>query len=289
MIWNPGAVVVGTDGSACSDLAVEWAAGAAFTRDAALQIVYAHRTTADRHADESAPMEMAREVLERAERVAEKAGPGLRIDTELTHDSPAHSLIEASASASLVVVGNRGHGGFHDMLLGSTSLETAMHAICPVAVIRPYRSPRRPDARIVVGVDGAPEALPALDFAFEEAARSGRGVTAVHAWVGPIESPGPGAMPYIVDLDGQRERESELLRKAVEPWRLRYPDEDIEYRAVSASAAGALVVASDEAHLVVVGSRGHGGFTGMLLGSAAVALIHHAGCPVIIAHSRQPE
>lgn len=283
-------VVVGTDGSGPSEAAVAWAAEAAAARRTGLDIIYAWFVTADLMVEEELSAQLraqAEQVLERAQRIAGKYGLA-ELNTRIVHDLPARALIEASDDASLVVVGNRGHGGFHDMLLGSTSVETAMHAQCPVVVVRPYTMPPDKPARIVVGVDGSEKSVPALDFAFEEAQRTGAKVVALHAWQGAIAAAGPGvAMPFVVDLQVQLEQEKKLLRDAVMPWRDRYPAMEIEYRDVEASTSSALVQASRGAHLVVVGSRGHGGFTGLLLGSAGLALIHHAACPVVIAHTPQ--
>ena len=74
----------------------------------------------------------------------------------------------------------------------------------------------------------------------------------------------------------------ELLADAVAPWALKYPAVEVEITVVDGSAASALVQASKGAALVVVGSRGHGGFTGLLLGSVSQALLRHADCPVAV-------
>ena len=75
----------------------------------------------------------------------------------------------------------------------------------------------------------------------------------------------------------------ELLADAVAPWALKYPAVEVEITVMAGSAPWALVQASNGAALVVVGSRGHGGFTGLLLGSVSQALLRHAACPVAVA------
>jgi nucleotide-binding universal stress UspA family protein len=186
-----------------------------------------------------------------------------------------------------VVVGNRGHGGFHDLLLGSTSLHTAMYAHCPVAVIRPSKlatADSEPSAgRIVVGVDESPRSHSALHFGFDHAERTGLGVTAVHAWQGAITTD-PIAITYGPGTDEQQRLAEQELADAVAPWVRRYPQVDVRRMTVEMSPADALVRQSMGANLVVVGSRGLGGFAALVLGSAGHALIHHSGCPVVITH-----
>lgn len=214
--------------------------------------------------------------------------PGLPCTTVSANESPAEALIDASATASLVVVGNRGHGGFHDLLLGSTSLHTAIHAHCPVAVVRPS-VPGEGRDRIVVGVDATPHSHAALDLAFTEARRMGKAITAVHAYISAITAYPTGLMPQIPDLEADRARAKELLDGELLPWLTRYPDIDVEAEVAQGSASSVLVQRSLGANLVVVGSRGRGGFTGLLIGSASHALIHHAGCPVLIAHHQHSD
>lgn len=249
------------------------------------------------HAAEDADVEdvkvHADHLLQQAQRTAAESASILDIRTRFVADNPAHAMIEASYNATMVVVGNRGHGGFHDLLLGSTSLHTAMHARCPVAVIR-LRLPAdetSADAaeRIVVGVDGSKRSAVALDFAFAHAERTGRGVTAVHAWQGPITAGTVGMMPYVADSQEQHQHEEQLLSNSVRPWLRRYPQIDFRKVSLQMSPAAALVRQSMGAHLAVVGSRGLGGFSGLLLGSTGQALIHHAGCPVVIVHGHLPE
>lgn len=87
-------------------------------------------------------------------------------------------------------------------------------------------------------------------------------------------------LPLVVDRN--RERETRNLVDAVAGTAGKYPDVAVRYLAVRGGAARALIDASFGAGLVVVGARGHGGFTGLLLGSVGQALLHRAGCPVAI-------
>jgi len=271
-------VVLGFDGSAPSESAARWAAVAADSRGAALRIVYASR---DRSDD-------GQEILEQGRRLVQRIRSELPVFTEIGLDSPAAALIRASAEASLVAVGNRGHGGFHDLLVGSTSLHTAMHAHSPVAVIRPTRLPEAgvgEAGHIVVGVDGPEQSHRALEFAFAEARRSRLPITAVHVWEAPIPISAPGGMPWVADFETIRENAEKLLHQVIAPWRERYPDVEVSAKTVEGPVPAVLVQESMGAQMIVVGTRGAGGFAGLLLGSASQALVHHAGCPVVVAHA----
>jgi nucleotide-binding universal stress UspA family protein len=225
----------------------------------------------------------ANRALTWARDTAARRGLALRIVQAESGQHPAEVLIAASDEASTVVIGHRGHGGFHDMLLGSTSLHTAMHARCPVAVVRPFAtSPQT----IVVGVDGSDYSECALEYAFTEADLTRYPIVAVNAWQGDITA-GSMGLPYVYDPIDRQNQAEKLLAETLEPWRDRYPGVTVHTEVVQLPASAALVERSYGAYLAVVGCRGLGGFTGMLLGSVGQALIHHAGSPVLIAHSGQ--
>lgn len=284
-------IVVGVDGSGSSDLAVEWAADAAQLRRRQLKIVYVMESPGPRIAYDHVSAELsaaARELTSRAESIARARNPALRIDTAAVHDDTAHALIRESDHATMVVVGNRGHGGFYDLLLGSTSLQTAMYAHCPVAVVRPRAATEAADlssqGRVVVGVDGSPRSVAALELAFTEADLRGIGLTAVHAWLAVVGE-GSAGMAYMHEAEVLEANAKSLLQEAVAGWRARYPHIDVHELTVQGSASGTLINQSMGAEVVVVGCRGRGGFAGLLLGSVSQALIHHAGCPVLVAHA----
>jgi nucleotide-binding universal stress UspA family protein len=117
---------------------------------------------------------------------------------------------------------------------------------------------------VVVGVDGSAGSGAAVGFAFEEAARRGTGLTAVHAW---------GA------LEGA---ESRVLSESLAGWSQRYPEVAVRQELVRGRPAAALIEQSRSAQLVVTGARGRGSFAGLLLGSVSQAVLHHAECPVVV-------
>ncbi|GHJ44553.1 universal stress protein [Catellatospora sp. TT07R-123] len=288
-----GPIVVGVDGSPAATEALDWAAAEAQLRGLPLRLVYAGDDPGPRlgdDADREAVGSAAQDVAEHAAQRVRTQHPDLAVEAVVVRDDPAHALIRESDTAWMVVVGSRGHGGFHDLMLGSTSLQTAMHANSCVAVVRPAaRASRQPvgeaPGRIVVGVDGSAESDVALRFAFDEAQRRGCGVTAVHAWLGPITT-GAAGMPFVYDMDTLRAQEESVVETALAPYREQYPHVETHRMTVESSAAAALTEHSMGAALVVVGCRGLGGFSGLLLGSVSQALIHHAGCPVVVAHER---
>ncbi|MBB5867864.1 nucleotide-binding universal stress UspA family protein [Allocatelliglobosispora scoriae] len=296
MTTQPDApIVAGTDGSASADTALRWAADEAHLQGRPLRIVHVLEFVGPRLGydylshDESSST--GRHILDRARATVLTHRPDLDVSTAEISDDAAHALIAESDSAAMVVVGSRGHGGFHDMILGSTSLQTATHARSPVAVVRPQQHQSQPpsgyaDRHLVVGVDGSSRSALALELAFAEAERRGIGVTAIHAWQRPVAS-GFGDAPVVHDTEALTAIETALLTDVLQTSRDDHPNVPVEPVVVEASAAGALVAASAGAELVVVGCRGHGGFTGLLLGSVSVALIHHAHCPVLVAHSPQ--
>jgi nucleotide-binding universal stress UspA family protein len=157
--------------------------------------------------------------------------------------------------------------------MGSVSQQVATHARVPVVVVRGHAAPGGP---VVVGVDGSPSTDAALGLAFDAAAARGTHVVAIRAYV----PPSPAVLPHSAVEAAVRE----MLAGSLAGWQDKYPSVRLESHLVVGRAAKVLVGASHTAQLVVVGSRGHGGFTGLLLGSVGQQLMHHAECPVLIAH-----
>jgi nucleotide-binding universal stress UspA family protein len=284
-------VVVGVDGSSESMTAVLWAAADAMRRHRQLQIVHAYAWPVvypPLGARTSPTLDKAARLA--AERIVDSAVAHARtvsLDVSISTATPiqlaAGALLDASQRADTVVVGSRGLGGFSGLLLGSVGVQLAAHAGCPVVVVRHTAGAGGPETgRIVVGVDGSHDADRAMRFAFEQASFRGVGVTAVHTYVLP-DSTGPGDMlPLVYDEDDLRGEERRLLTESVAGWTDKYPDVDVRRCLAYGTAGGVLIRLSHGAELVVVGSRGRGGFTGLLLGSVSQALIHHAACPVAV-------
>lgn len=140
------------------------------------------------------------------------------------------------------------------------------------------------NARIVVGVDGSSASRTALAWALGEARVRHASVEAVHAWQFPAVAFthfGGDAVPVFAAEDVEKAAD-ELLRTAVKE--VAGDDCDVAVTATLAKGhpAEVLLAISNEADLLVVGSRGHGGFAGMLLGSVSNHVVQHAHCPVVV-------
>ncbi len=139
---------------------------------------------------------------------------------------------------------------------------------------------------IVVGVDGSDGADAALHFAAEEAQLRGATLNAVHAWTLPPGLAVPGVAPPLTTeyLDQLAADAEQLLDRALADIEDGGPR--VERTVVRGSPVTALVEAAADADLLVVGSRGRGGFAGLLLGSVSQQCAHHAPCPIVIVHPR---
>jgi len=219
---------------------------------------------------------------------AKGSGAHLEVSGVLARDPAASTLLESGDLAHMLVVGSRGLGGFGGLLLGSTGLQVATHAACPVVVVRPsdpHIAPGPEAGRVVVGVDGSQVSEAALAFAAEQASWRGVGLTAVLSLAIPIFSGAShvGLTPQDVLL-ADSETGNALLNESLADWQVKYPDVDIRTRVDSGPAARALMDMSAGALLLVVGSRGLGGFRSLVLGSVSHSVLHHAHAPVAVVH-----
>ena len=143
------------------------------------------------------------------------------------------------------------------------------------------------ERKIVVGVDGSVPSKAALAWAIRQARLTGATVEAVIAWELPIVCGYPVPMPVAPDVDFEREAE-QMLAAAIAG--VAGPDEPVTIRSVvvNGNAARVLLDASAGAELLVVGSRGYGGFAEALLGSVGQHCVHHATCPVVVIRDSVP-
>lgn len=197
---------------------------------------------------------------------------------------PAALLVEASETASLVVIGSAGLGQATDVLRGAATPKVMAHAHCPV-LVTPYSGEWDTTGPIVVGVDTAEHSMPALEWAFGQASAQGAPLVPVHTWwweePNPFLSGGEWENEWIKAADSQKLELSEMLAG----WREKYPDVDVKPTVVRGQAAIVLEDASASSRLVVVGTRGRGGFAGLLLGSVSSHTAHRAHCPVVVVPS----
>ncbi|WP_019926546.1 universal stress protein [Nocardia sp. BMG111209] len=280
-------IIAAVDGSAVSYSAAAWAAA-----DAALYGSRLHLITSIAVPPGFGPAMMTEldwlrvegeRVLTEAERIARTAVPGdeLSITKEITAGHIVGELVERSRSARMIVVGSRGLGAVRRGLLGSVGAATIRHAHCPAAIVHSISAtdPVLMARPVVVGVDGSENSMPALRIAFEEASRRKVGVIAVHSW-----SDMSAALDISVDgWKAIRVTEDAVFAESMAGWTERHPDVTVQRILVQDHPTRAILDISDRAQLVVVGSHGRGGFTGMLIGSTSSALAHSVECPIIVA------
>jgi nucleotide-binding universal stress UspA family protein len=275
-----GRVLVGFDGSADSQRALEWGLHEAIRRNAPLMVLVAR---ADPNGlpgwSLGGTAALTQEAADLAKDFLARSGvPGHQV--EVRDGSPAELLIEASHGAALTVLGSRGHGRVSGMLLGSVSQHVARHAASPVVVVREQHDPQA--TRVIVGVDGSGGSRAALEFGFEHASRTGAELFAIIGWhlSGDPLSPvgGPELNKSLEEIDGV----DRLLAESLAGLADKYPDVTCHREAIPVRAVRTLSDASHQAALVVVGSRGLGAFAGLLLGSVSQEVLHQAQCPVAV-------
>jgi nucleotide-binding universal stress UspA family protein len=137
---------------------------------------------------------------------------------------------------------------------------------------------------IVVGVDGSAASSAALDFAAAEAALRGARLRAVCVWEIPVTAFGDGMVPTVAPdmFDAYRAHAEEVVDEALARVHAAHPAVACEKAVVEGLPAGVLVEEAEDAAMVVVGSRGRGGFKSLLLGSVSQQVVHHARCPVVV-------
>ncbi len=276
-------IVVGVDGSPGAAAALRWAVRegalhrARVTAAMAWGVFDQHHVVGDEF-DPSYCEADALEALDAAIGAAMEPSVADTVQATVVCDHPARGLLERAAVADLLVVGARGVGGFPRLLVGSVSDQCMTHAACPVAVVRAAGGVRpSPDCRrVVVGFDGSASSRRALRWAAEEATVHDATLEVVQAWM-------PRSLGPFVAVDEPAARA--MLDAAVDQEVTSGHPARVEATLLVDPPARALVARSDRANLLVVGSRGYGGFKGLLLGSVSRQVAHHASCPVVIVRS----
>lgn len=290
-----GAVVVAVDGSTADEPVVDWAADEAARLGAPLRLVtvvdpqvqltpyevlVSGTPSLAEHLDEG-----ARRILGRAADRARARRGGLDIATAVPWGAPAAALVRLSEGALRIVVGAPARGHLERILLGSVALPVVAHAHCPVAVV-PGDTLVAAPRRILAAVDGSEPSTRAVEMAFTMADTTGASVTCVIGWNLEIHD-------GVVVTEPTSERWAAVERRyavrghgIVDPVAARYPGVDVEVVVRHGSPARAVVETAAEldVDLVVIGSRGLGGFRGLLLGSVSRRVVEHAGRVVVVVH-----
>jgi nucleotide-binding universal stress UspA family protein len=285
-------ILVGVDGSPESDDAIRWATQEAIFRDLPLTVMHVvPRTTVGWPArylqtsfDESQDRR-AHEVIEQAQKsvqVAAGVQPPPTVHTRIEYGDVASTMISASRDAFLTVVGSQGLNAVERVVFGSISGGMVHYGHGPIAVIHRGDDDRTDShAPVLVGIDGSPASEEATAVAFDEASRRGVDLIALHAWSDV------GVFPILgMDWHEYEDLGHEVLGERLAGWQERYPDVHVHRRVVCDKPAHWLIVDSEHAQLVVVGSHGRGGFAGLQLGSVAAKTVQGAMAPTIVVRPR---
>ncbi|MGV5046711.1 universal stress protein [Rhodococcus pyridinivorans] len=296
-------IVVAVDGSDASTTAVHWAARTAAIRGLPLRIVTVVHIPAFYYSEpylaQSFHEEMkatARDRLDNAAVLArqiidENRHGNVEITTEQLEGKVVPTLIAQAEHADRLVVGSRGLGEVKGLLAGSVSTAVVSHAVAPVVVVRGRTFDGAPPTKgpVVVGVDGSVSCRDAVEVAFEEASARGATLVAVNVWSDVSVQPSLGAVPEDPHWSRIQTGEEIVLAERLAGYQERYPDVTVERVVARDRPVRVLSEYAEAAQLLVVGTRGRGGFKGLLLGSTSNALIQTADCPVLVVRSKQTE
>lgn len=285
-------IAVGFQDSPDTNRALEWAAQAAVANDEPLKIISVGPNGAfgdftgssvviDAEVMRSAAVEIAEEGARRARELGAK-----EITVEGIVGNAAEGIVEAAEGARVLVMGNRGRGPLLSALLGSVSYAVTAHAPCPVIVVRESAPLPDADHRIVVGYDDSEPAQKARDYGVFLSELHDAPVHFVRAWSDTAAALAAtsyvdGAALAISDTQAREETKADLQRM-IDDLAAEHPKARISGELAEGDAAHAITEAAQGAGLVVVGTRGRGGFKGMMLGSVSHGLLHSAPCPVAI-------
>ena len=284
-----GAVIVGVDGQEHDSTVVTWAADEAASLGRPLHLQEVVDLGISLMAGEgylpmtSLPadtLEGEASTLARAAQVARARQPELAVTASSVPGSVAGVLVEMSRSATAIVVG--GGGEPSRPFVGSTALSVAAHAQCPAVVLPDQLTGA--SGRVVVGVDGSKQSGAAVDYALSYAARHGATLRCVVAWSVEVVDGAVVTEPGTPEWDAVETKHRALVERVLADRRTAFPDVPVEIEIRRGKAATALLEAAQGADLLVVGSRGRGGFTGMLLGSVSKRVLEGSTMPVAVLH-----
>ncbi len=279
-------VVVGVDGTGRSLKALMWAAHRASLHEVPLRVVHAlPRYEADIPLFPPGRFEEAQEhgrsIVQEATSLVREAYPDLEMRTEMPMGTPAHVLLAESRNAHVVVIGAKGED-LGNLFLGSTALQLVGHSASPVVVVNHVTTGHH---LVVVGTDGSPDSDEALAFAFGAASLRKARLLVVSAMGYPQGWPTHLLRPLPHD-DDEVDKRRRQVQNQVAPHREQYPDVEVDLAVHRVGPLHALATSSHRADLLVLGSRGRGGFHGLAVGSTTHKLLHLSGCPTAVVHAR---
>ena len=290
MGYRFGPVVVGVDGSADSVGALRWAADEACRNNRELIVVHAIDPAVP--ADDVPPG--SADLAARAADEAVRWRPGVCATGVTATGSPAEVLRRYTRQARLVVVASHGCGNNMARPLGSVCDDLCLDAECPVLAVHAARRWADPftvlpqEGPVVAGFDGSESAGRALRLAFEEAAGRGQRLVVLQVWQHPElwlhgrhHEEGRHHGP---DLSSDESAVHEALVAAAEPWRARHPLVEMELRSEPGDPVEALVLASQWATLMVLGTSCRADPFEPPSHSVLHRVLRGMACPALIAH-----
>jgi nucleotide-binding universal stress UspA family protein len=296
-----GRIVVGYDGSDCAGAALEWAASEAERRGLPLTVLHVLNQLnltpgVGTPTWAALATDAADAITSDGVQRARKNAPSVDIQGD-THAGPvAFTLIERTRDCAVLVVGTRGRGEAMGTLLGSVAFAVSAHALCPVVVVRgDANGPVGPARPVVVGADGSPSSDAAVTYAASIASSASAALIIVAAYHSPASHAWAQAAVYTREGEGgpmfgtaAQQNATRIVDAAGELARTVQPEIEVRHAVLEGPAAEQLVAAAAEGGLLVVGSRGRGGFVGLMLGSVSHRVIHSAPCPVAVVHTVEP-
>lgn len=282
-------VLAAVDGSPSSDRAVRWAAREARRRRLPLRVMHVYTWPVSGYPPGLTVTVELREalrdesvhVVRRAVHIARDEVPDARVSSASLCGATIPTLAAESRTAAMVVLGSRDLGAVTGVVAGSVGIGLTAYGHCPVVVVRgdgelPVSGP------VVVGVDGSPAGEAAVPFAFEEASLRGVPLVAVHVWSERFNEAAYWEGYLTADWSPREERAKVVLAERLAGWQEKFPDVEVERVVRRGDPARTLLHRATRAQLLVVGTHGHGGLTGLALGSTSHALIRHATIPVAV-------
>lgn len=284
-----GSIVVGIDGSTCSDGALAWGVAQASLEGRHLTLVHAVAPIGapgsgfyggggiDYTGLLDEMQNDGRSVLELAVTHAHAVQPTLDVHQVLVVSDARSALLELGEHAAMIIVGSRGRGPVASLLLGSVSVTLAKHAACPVIVVRP-NDEDHPRHGILVSVDGSEKSLAAIEFAYRLASFRVLPLTVLHGyWTrGSVIAPTPDAPGP--DVGDERALVSESLAGMAE----KFPDVEVQVRLVRRDVERELIEASADVDLLVVGHHRGSPVDNLLHDSVAAAVVEQARSAVAV-------
>lgn len=291
-------VVVGVDGSSTSDAALAWALEVAAGGGADVEALHVWRwdLPAPLPTVPDVPTQLAEQARSRVERQLEGAlarrpagAPAVRARPCTVEGEPGAALVDAATGAELLVLGRHGQSELSRRLLGSLLGSVAGHCLsrstAPVVVV-PSGAPTAAPDRVVVGVDGSDASARALRWAASHARAVGSRLVAVLTWqLTSLPAPSSATAGVVPPLPEWHAKAEHLLDGVCRS-ALGAQAQDVEQVVLHEPASAGLLGVVTTGDLLVLGDRGRGGFSRLLLGSVSRQCAEHAPCPVVVVPPR---